>query len=102
MGYNTVSANGFAEGNTKEDTLLLNLAARENRLLLTRDFELALRGKDQALLIKSDEVMEQVQRLIDSRIDCPPIDDDPLFAVQHRTEGGKRRRDCRCGLCSPR
>ena len=26
MGYNTVSANGFAEGNAKEDTLLLNLA----------------------------------------------------------------------------
>ena len=65
MGYNTVSANGFAEGNAKEDTLLLNLAARENRILLTRDFELALRGKDQALLIKSDEVMEQVQQLID-------------------------------------
>ena len=65
MGYNTVSANGFAGGNAKEDTLLLNLAARENRILLTRDFELALRGKDQAILIKSDEVMEQVQQLID-------------------------------------
>ena len=65
MGYNTISANGFAEGNAKEDTLLLTLAARENRILLTRDFELALRGKDLAVLIKSDEVMEQVQRLID-------------------------------------
>jgi len=65
MGFNTVSAHGFAGGNAKEDTLLLNLAARENRILLTRDFELALRGKDQAILIKSDEVMEQVQQLID-------------------------------------
>jgi len=65
MGYNTVSANGFAEGNTKEDTLLLHLAAQENRILLTRDTELALRGKERAVLVKSDEVMDQVQQLID-------------------------------------
>jgi uncharacterized protein with PIN domain len=65
MGYNTVSANGFAEGNAKEDTLLLNLATRENRILLTRDTELALRGKERAVLVKSEEVMEQVQQLID-------------------------------------
>jgi len=65
MGYNTVSANGFAEGNTKEDTLLLNLASREDRILLTRDTELAGRGKDRAVLIASDEVMDQVQQLID-------------------------------------
>ena len=65
MGYNTVSANGFAEGNAKEDTLLLHLAAQENRILLTRDTELALRGKERAVLVKSDEVMDQVQQLID-------------------------------------
>jgi len=65
MGYNTVSANGFAEGNAKEDTLLLLLAAQENRILLTRDTELALRGKERAVLMKSDEVMDQVQQLID-------------------------------------
>ena len=65
MGYNTVSANGFAEGNTKEDTLLLNLALEENRILLTRDAELAQRGKERAVLMKSDEVMEQVRQLID-------------------------------------
>jgi hypothetical protein len=65
MGYDTVSANGFAEGNAKEDTLLLSLAIRENRVLLTRDTELALRGKERAVLVKSDEVMEQVQQLID-------------------------------------
>jgi hypothetical protein len=65
MGYNTVSANGFAEGNAKEDTLLLNLATGENRILLTRDTELAMRGKERAVLVKSDEVMEQVQQLID-------------------------------------
>jgi uncharacterized protein with PIN domain len=65
MGYNTVSASGFNEGNAKEDTLLLNLALQENRILLTRDTELATRGKGQAVLVKSDEVMEQVQQLID-------------------------------------
>jgi hypothetical protein len=65
MGYDTVSANGFAEGNAKEDTLLLNLALQENRILLTRDTELAARGKGQAVLMKSDDVMEQVQQLID-------------------------------------
>jgi uncharacterized protein with PIN domain len=66
MGYNTVSANEFAGGNAKEDTLLLNLALQENRILLTRDAELAKRGKERAVLIKSEEVMKQVRQLIDS------------------------------------
>ena len=65
MGYDTLSANGLAEGNAKEDTLLLVLAARDNRILLTRDTELATRGKEMAILIRSDDVMEQVQQLID-------------------------------------
>jgi len=65
MGYNTVSANGFEEGNAKEDTLLLACAEREDRFLLTRDTELAHRGKDRAVLISSDDVMEQVQQLVD-------------------------------------
>jgi len=65
MGYDTESANGLYEGNTKEDTLLLELALQENRLLLTRDTELAGRGKEQAVLITSDDVMEQVQQMID-------------------------------------
>jgi hypothetical protein len=65
MGYDTVSANGLAEGNTKEDTLLLEFASHENRILLTRDTELAKRGKELAVLIGSDEVMKQVQQLID-------------------------------------
>jgi uncharacterized protein with PIN domain len=65
MGYNTVSANGFAGGNAKEDTLLLALASEEDRILLTRDIELAARGKERAVLINSDNVMEQVQQLIE-------------------------------------
>jgi hypothetical protein len=37
----------------------------ENRILLTRDAELAQRGKERAVLMKSDEVMDQVMQLID-------------------------------------
>ena len=65
MGYDTTSANELREGNTKEDTLLLDIALQEHRILLTRDAELARRGKDQAVRIVSEEVMAQVQQLID-------------------------------------
>jgi len=65
MGYNTVSANGFEEGNAKEDTLLLSCAEQEGRILLTRDTELAYRGKNRAVLINSDDVLEQVQQLVE-------------------------------------
>lgn len=63
MGYDTTSANGLAEGNAKEDTLLLELGLEEHRILLTRDAELARRGKERAILIRSEDVMEQVQQL---------------------------------------
>ena len=66
MGYDTTSANGLAAGNKKEDTILLDMAEQEGRLLLTRDAELARRGKHRAVLIRSDDVMEQVQQLIDA------------------------------------
>jgi uncharacterized protein with PIN domain len=65
MGYDTTSANGLEEGNTQEDTLLLGLALKEHRILLTRDAELARRGKEHAVLIRSEDVIEQVQQLID-------------------------------------
>jgi len=65
MGYDTTSANGLREGNTKEDTLLLGIAMQEHRILLTRDAELARRGMDQTVRIVPEEVMEQVQQLID-------------------------------------
>ena len=68
MGYDTTSANGLLEGDKKEDTVLLRIARQEHRLLLTRDAELARRGEASALLIRSDDVMEQVQLLIDQHL----------------------------------
>ena len=68
MGYDTTSANGMQEGDKKEDTILLAIAQKEDRLLLTRDAELARRGNTSALLVRSDDVMEQVQQLIDQHL----------------------------------
>ncbi len=65
MGYDTTSANRLAEGNAKEDTILLDMAVQEHRVLLTRDAELARRGKDQAVFVRSEDVIGQVQQLID-------------------------------------
>jgi hypothetical protein len=65
MGYDTISANNLAEGDPREDTLLLDIALKEHRILLTKDAELARRGKEHALLIRSDDVIGQVQQLID-------------------------------------
>mgnify|MGYP001455937631 CR=1 FL=1 len=68
MGYDTTSANGLLEGDPKEDTVLLAIARQEHRLLLTKDAELARRGNASALLIVSDDVIEQVQQLIDRHL----------------------------------
>ncbi len=65
MGYDTTTANDLEEGNTREDTLLLELCSKEHRILLTRDAELAGRGKEQAILVRSEDVIEQVQQLVD-------------------------------------
>jgi len=63
MGYDTISANGWSPGDPREDTKLLDLAGRENRILLTRDHELARRGGDQAVLVEGDDVMEEIGQL---------------------------------------
>lgn len=65
MGYDTISANGFACGNPAEDTRLLALAQNEHRILLTKDHELARRGNEIAVLISDGDVLTQVQQLID-------------------------------------
>jgi uncharacterized protein len=63
MGYDTVSATSLREGNTREDTLLLQRAASEGRILLTRDRELARRGGEMAVLVQDEHVMPQVRQL---------------------------------------
>jgi len=65
MGYDTVSANGFGEGNPDEDSRLLALAHDEHRILLTKDHELARRGNDLAVLVTEGDVLAQVQQLVD-------------------------------------
>jgi len=82
MGYDTESANRLSEGNAKEDTLLLNMAMEQHRILLTRDAELARRGKERVIYVKSEDVMEQVQQLIDYRLI------------------GRQLRLSRCSLCN--
>jgi hypothetical protein len=64
MGYDTTSANLLSEGNAKEDTLLLAIAEHEDRILLTRDHELARRGRERAVLIGTEDVMVQLRQLV--------------------------------------
>ena len=63
MGYDTRSANDLKPGNSREDTLLLEQAEKEDRILLTRDAELVRRGKERAVLVKGEDVLEQVNQL---------------------------------------
>ncbi len=65
MGYDTMSANSIAPGNPGEDTLLLGIAFREGRFLLTRDRELAKRGGSQAVYIRPMCVLSQLHGLAD-------------------------------------
>jgi uncharacterized protein len=74
MGYDTTSANGLAPGNRKEDTILLDMALQEHRILLTSDAELARRGKDLAVYIRSGDVAAQVQHLVDLGLVEPRLD----------------------------
>lgn len=73
MGYDTESASGYAEGNTREDTLLLKRAHAEGRILLTMDRELARRGGDCAVLVEEKEVMDQVRGLARTGLIVPGI-----------------------------
>lgn len=63
MGYDTLSANSLVPGNAREDTALLEISRKEDRILLTRDRELARRGGDRAVYLSSEEVMDQVRAL---------------------------------------
>ena len=84
MGYDTMSANSLSPGSTREDTLLLEIASRDDRFLLTRDRELARRGGAQAAYIVSEEIMAQVRQVADLGLIEPRI------------------RMSRCSLCNTR
>ncbi len=65
MGYDTLSANRLTPGNSREDSILLEIASTEERYLLTMDRELAKRGGKRAIFISSAEVLPQLQELVD-------------------------------------
>lgn len=73
MGYDTMSANSLTPGNTREDTLLLAIASSEDRILLTRDRELADRGGAQVVFMQSEEIMEQVRQIVDLGLIEPKV-----------------------------
>ncbi len=73
MGYDSLSANSFQEGNRREDTLLLDLASRTGRILLTRDRDLAERAGDRALLVKGEDVMVQIRELARKGVIVPEL-----------------------------
>ena len=84
LGYDVRSAHALQEKNRREDTDLLRIAEEEGRILLTRDRELARRGGDRAVLVKSSEVTEQLCQLVRSGVIDP--------SLQIRME--------RCSLCN--
>lgn len=64
-GYDTKSADVLIPGNSREDSILLEIAKEEGRILLTRDRELAERGKGiSAVHIKSDDIFSQLSQII--------------------------------------
>jgi len=73
MGYDTLSANSLPGGNSREDTLLLEIADGDGRLLLTRDRELARRGGHRAIYIQPEDIIEQVRLLSDMGLITPEI-----------------------------
>lgn len=73
MGYDTLSANSLREGNRKEDTLLLDLATRTGRILLTRDRDLAERGHERAVLVKGEDPLAQIRELARAGLIVPEI-----------------------------
>lgn len=72
MGYDTLSANTLEPGNMREDTILLQIARRDNRILLTRDRELSGRGEECIFIISEDPV-GQVKQLVEEGLIDPDI-----------------------------
>lgn len=73
MGYDTMSANSLTSGNRREDTVILQIAGITGRIILTRDRELARRGGEMAVLIESDDVVEEIKQLSSMGLITPAI-----------------------------
>lgn len=73
MGYDTLSANSLSSGNRREDTVILGIAEKSGRMILTRDRELAKRGGNIAVLIESDDLVEEIKQLISLDLITPTI-----------------------------
>lgn len=73
MGYDTISANSLSPGSDREDTELLALGRRERRILLTRDRELASRAGMAGVLIRSEDIPDQVRQLAGLRLVRPVL-----------------------------
>lgn len=73
MGYDSLSANDLPEGDPKEDTVILNIARNDNRIILTQDAELAARGEDCSLKLDSSDLKRQILQLRDRGLIVPEI-----------------------------
>ena len=72
MDYDTLSADTLEPGNTREDTILLEIAGRDGRMLLTRDKELSGRGENCVFLVSGNPA-EQVRQLVDEGLIDPAL-----------------------------
>ncbi|MCP1662495.1 MAG: hypothetical protein D5R99_03975 [Methanocalculus sp. MSAO_Arc1] len=63
LGYDCESADSLPPGDPREDTTLLAWAEAEDRILLTRDRELAVRAGDVGIYIGASDVLDQVRYL---------------------------------------
>lgn len=62
MDYDTLSADSLEPGNSREDTILLEISASSGRILLTRDRELSERGESCVYIVSEDPLL-QVRQL---------------------------------------
>jgi hypothetical protein len=73
MGYDAESAHSIREGNPREDTLLLRSAEQKDRILLTRDKELARRAGARAILVSGEDVLDQISQLVEQGLIEPAL-----------------------------
>jgi uncharacterized protein len=75
FGYDTKSALDL-EATPNEDTLLIDIAKNERRILVSRDRELidrAVKAGAEAMLLSSDDVRDQLEKLLERyRLDIDP------------------------------